>query len=165
VGATLYGLPTGFPGYVRSKLLALISRLLNPLAYTRDGFNEYGDYIKHLGVENQPFTPDPPLKPLNPQNLARFFQFVAAFTERGIHVILTYPSSEEVSFYNNADGIRELDAVFRAHEDLTVISTPDDYCFPTDFFYDTVYHLNAHGRALRTERLLRDLRTSGLFSP
>jgi hypothetical protein len=55
--------------------------------------------------------------------------------------------------------------VFRACENLTVVSTPDDYCFPTDFFYDTTYHLNAHGRAMRTERLLRDLRASGLFSP
>jgi hypothetical protein len=164
-GATLYGLPTGFPEYAKNKLLALIPRSPNPLAYTCDGFNEYGDYIKHLGVESQPFTPALPPDPLNPQYLARFFQFVAAFTGRGVRVILTYPSYEEVSFYNTVDRIRELDAAFRACENLTVISTPDDYCFPTAFFYDTIYHLNAHGRAARTERLLRDLRASELFSP
>jgi hypothetical protein len=158
-GATLYGLPTDFPQYAQNKLLALIPRPSNPITYTRDGFNEYGDYIKHLAIENQPFTPAPPLEPLNPQYLARFFQLVAAFTERGIRVILTYPSYEEVSFYNSVDRIRELDAVFRARENLTVISTPDDYCFPTGFFYDTIYHLNAHGRAVRTELLLRDLLT------
>jgi hypothetical protein len=45
-GATLYGLPTGFPEYAKNKLLALIPRPPNPLTYTRDGFNEYGDYIK-----------------------------------------------------------------------------------------------------------------------
>jgi hypothetical protein len=164
-GATLYGLPTGFPEYATGKLLALLPHSLNPLTYTRDGFNEYGDYIKHLGVENQPFTPEPPLEPLNPQYLARFFQLVASFTGRGVRVILTYPSYEEVSFYNIVDGIRELDTVLRARENLTVVSTPDDYCFPTNFFYDTTYHLNAQGRAVRTERLLHDLRVSGLFSP
>jgi hypothetical protein len=30
-------------------------------------------------------------------------------------------------------------------------------------FYDTVYHLNAEGRTLRTERLRRDLEGTGLF--
>jgi hypothetical protein len=162
-GMTLYGLPKAFPEYVRGKALALIPRPPNPLAYTRDGFNKYGDYIKHIGVENQSFTPSLPLEPLNPQYLARFFQFVAAFTSRGIRVILTYPSYEEVSFYNGVNRIHELDAVFRACENLTVISTPDDYCFPTAFFYDTVYHLNEHGRAVRNEQLLRDLRASMLF--
>jgi hypothetical protein len=162
-GTTLYGLPSGFPEYARNKLLALIPRPPNPLAYTRDGFNEYGDYIKHLGVENQLITPNAPLKPLNPQYLARFFQFVAAFSSRGVRVILTYPSYEEVSFYNSVNRIHELDAVLRACENLTVISTPDDYCFSAAFFYDTVYHLNKHGRAVRSEQLLRDLQASGLF--
>ncbi|MDR1324439.1 MAG: hypothetical protein LBK00_00195 [Treponema sp.] len=161
----LYGLPRAFPEYVRDKVLALLPHQPNPLAYTRDGFNEYGDYIKHFGIENQPFTPALPLEPLNPQYLARFFQFVAAFTNRGIRVILTYPSYEEVSFYTNVSRIHELDTVFRARENITVISTPDDYCFHTAFFYDSVYHLNEHGRAVRSEQLLRDLRASGLFSP
>ena len=162
-GTTLYGLPGGFLEYVRNKLLVLIPSPPNPLAYTRDGFNEYGDYIKHLDVENQPFSPRQPLEPLNPQYLARFFQFVAAFSGRGIRVILTYPSYEEVSFYNSVNRIRELDAVIRACENLTVISTPDDYCFSATFFYDTVYHLNKHGCAVRSEQLLHDLRASGLF--
>lgn len=165
VKTTLYGLPSAFLEYVKNKVLALIPHSPNPRAYTRDGFNEYGDYIKHLGVENQAFKPKPQLEPLNPQYLARFFQFVAAFTSRGIRVILTYPSYEEVSFYNSVNQIHELDAVIRVCENLTVISTPDDYCFPTAFFYDTAYHLNAQGRAVRSEHVLRDLRASGLFPP
>ncbi|MDR1399523.1 MAG: hypothetical protein LBJ41_06360 [Treponema sp.] len=163
LGTTLYGLPSAFPEYARGKLLALLPRPLTPLAYTRDGFNEYGDYIKHFSVENQPITPNQPLDPLNPKYLARFFQFVAAFTGSGIRVILTYPSYEEVSFYNMVNRIHELDALIREREDLTVISIPEDYCFPAAFFYDTVYHLNEHGRAIRSEQLLHDLLASGLF--
>jgi hypothetical protein len=162
VGARLYDLPSDFPTYAANKLLALI-RPTNSLTQTRDGFNEYGDYVKHLGAEAIPFTPAIPLGPLNPLYLARFFQFVASFEARGIRVVITYPSYEEVSFYKDVDGIRELDAVLRARESLTIISTPDDYRFPTNFFYDTRYHLNANGRAIRTKRLLRDLLESGLF--
>jgi hypothetical protein len=36
---------------MKGKTLEMIPRPPNPLAYTRDGFNEYGDYIKHLNME------------------------------------------------------------------------------------------------------------------
>lgn len=38
-----------------------------------------------------------------------------------------------------------------------VISAVDDYMFPGRYFYDSDYHLNDLGAALRTERLLGDL--------
>ena len=44
-----------------------------------------------------------------------------------------------------------------AQLDLDVISSPEEYRFEPGLFYDSAYHLNAEGRQLRTERLLRDL--------
>ncbi|MDR2521868.1 MAG: hypothetical protein LBC72_04865 [Spirochaetaceae bacterium] len=162
-----YGQPTGFMGYVRLHLSALIARYPppDPLAYSRYGFNEYGDYIQHLTMENQSFIPSENIGAVNPAYLAWFFRFVDDFTARGITVALSYPSYEEHSFRNSAAEIAELDAAFRAKENLLVISRPESYCFPADLFYDTVYHLNAEGRTRRTNQLIADLQASGLLEP
>ncbi|MDR3337875.1 MAG: hypothetical protein LBT16_11810 [Treponema sp.] len=153
-----YGKPAGFSAYLQTKLLKMIPRPPNPLAKSGDGFNEYGDYVKHLEIENQPFPPLPPLEKINLQNPMRFFRFTALFAERGIKVLISYPSYEETAFHNSAQFIAELDKALRAEKTIQVISTPEDYCFPTDYFYDSVYHLNAKGREIRTARLIRDLR-------
>jgi hypothetical protein len=152
-----YGFPQGIPSYIQIKILDMIPRPFNPLAYTRDGFNEYGDYIKHLNVENQPFYSSKPIKTLNRRYLAQFFRLAETFKERGVTVLLSYPGFEEPVFSASAAFIRELDTALRAHMALTVISKPENYAFPRAYFYDTSYHLNAKGRELRTVRLIRDL--------
>ena len=134
----------------------------NPLAYSRDGFNEYGDYVKHLEIENQTFV-SLDVGVINRSYLNNFFRFVDNFTKRGITVVVSYPSFEEQSFRNSAEVIQELDILFREKENLLVISTPESYCFPTDYFYDTAYHLNKEGRAIRTDQLIHDLHANGLL--
>jgi len=136
----------------------------NPLVYSRYGFNEYGDYMRHLAVENQPFVSYENAGIINMAYLLKFFRFIDNFTNRGITVMLSYPSYEEQSFRNSAELIKELDMLFRAKENLQVISTPETYCFPAEYFYDSPYHLNREGRAVRTNQLIRDLQESGLLS-
>jgi hypothetical protein len=158
-----YRSPSGFNIYAKDKLLALLPHQPDPRAYTRDGFNEYGDYIKHLEAENQPFEPSPPLENINKKYLSAFFRFIDTFTAQGIQVIISWPSYNEPSFQNSSDRIHEIDTALRTKQNITVISSPDDYCFPTDYFYDTVYHLNAKGREIRTARLIRDLKEHFLY--
>jgi hypothetical protein len=153
-----YGPPSAFLPYAKNKLISLMPHPPNPLAYARDGFNEYGDYIKHLETENQPINPSPPIGKINEKYLSSFFQLADYLTDQGIRIIISYPSYEETSFQNSAAVIHKLDAAFRVKQNITVISSPDDYCFPTDYFYDSVYHLNAKGREIRTEKLIRDLK-------
>ncbi|GHV43648.1 hypothetical protein AGMMS49546_25860 [Spirochaetia bacterium] len=144
--------------YAKNKLLSFIPRPPHPLAYTRDGFNEYGDYVKHLEQENQPITPAETIGEINTQYLSSFFKLADYLTGQGIRVIITYPSYATTTFQNSATVIHKLDAAFRAKQNISVISSPDDYCFPVDYFYDTTYHLNAKGRKIRTERLIQDLK-------
>jgi len=135
----------------------------NPLAYTRGGFNKYGDHIGHLGMENHPFSSSGNLGTINQTYLKNFFRLIDTFTKRGIIVALSYPSYEEQSFRNSAALIQELDMLFRSKENLSVISTPESYCYPAEYFYDTVCHLNREGRAIRTDQLIQDLQASGLL--
>jgi len=162
-----YGLPENFLKYLSTHLHGFIQKIINasnPLAYSRDGFNKYGDYIKHLKVENQTFFPYQDLGTINKTYLKHFFQFVDNFTGREITVALSYPSYEEQAFHNSAGIIQELDTAFKAKENLLVISTPASYCFPANSFYDGVYHLNREGRSVRTSQLIQDLKTSGLIN-
>ncbi|MDR3355649.1 MAG: hypothetical protein LBO04_00465 [Spirochaetaceae bacterium] len=156
VNPPLYGFPSGISSYLRSKVSAMIPGPPAPLAYTRDGFNGYGDYVKHLGVENQKFVSLEPLKTLERQYLEQFFRLVDTFAMRGIRVLISYPSYEESPFLASETFIHELDEAFKDRA-VTVISNPQDYAFSRSYFYDTSYHLNAEGRELRTTRLIRDL--------
>jgi hypothetical protein len=160
-----YWLPSGFSGYLSTKLENIKTKTSNhhPLAYSRDGFNEYGDYIKHLKMENQPFSSSSDLGTLNQTYLYHFFQFVDNFSRKGITVTLSYPCYEEQSFRNSIGLIQKLDTIFRTKENLLVISNPEVYCFPHETFYDMVYHLNGEGRSVRTRQLIQDLQASGLF--
>jgi len=158
-----YRPPSNFLTYISTKLTAIIPRSQNPLAYSRSGFNKYGDYVKHLGIENQPFDSSEALGIINKTYLNKFFQFVDDLIKRGINVVLSYPSYEEQSFRNSTALIHELDVLFRAKENLLVISNPEFYCYPAKYFYDTFYHLNREGRTVRTDQLIQDLQTSGIL--
>jgi hypothetical protein len=163
--SSMYRLPGNYNEYLLTHLKTVIARYTppNPKTYSRYGFNEYGDYVKHLGMENQPIVSAKKLGSINASYLDHFFQFIDDFTARGITVVLSYPSYEEQSYRNSTALIQELDKTFRAKENLLVISRPESYCFPTRLFYDTTYHLNAEGRTRRTEQVLEDLRASGIF--
>jgi hypothetical protein len=182
--SSYYGLPGGFSNYFSTRLNYRRSVIVQAIkqkmgqnekeqnkeqemadifVLLRDGFNEYGDYVEHLGMENRPFVSSESAGILNRTYLNNFFRLVDSLTKRGITVMLSYPSYEEQSFRNSAALIQELDMLFRAKENLQVISTPESYCYPVEYFFDTVYHLNAEGRAVRTGQLIRDLQESGLL--
>jgi hypothetical protein len=141
----------------------MVPRSRNTFGLSRDGFDEYGNYVKHLGMENRPFVSFGNVGTINQTYINSFFRFVDDFTERGITVMLSYPSYEEQSFQNSATLIQELDVLFRAKENLLVISTPESSCYPINCFYNTGYHLNTEARAVRTNQLIRDLQATGLF--
>ena len=161
-----YGVPVNFNAYLLYRLKVAVARYLPQIPsrpLSRYGFNEYGDYIQHLTMENQPITPAGNIGAVNPVYLTYFSRLIDNLTSRGITVVLSYPCYEEESFRNSAGTIAALDAAFRSKESLRVISKPEDYCFPAGLFYDTQYHLNAEGRTLRTKQLIADLEASGLL--
>jgi len=157
-----YGLPSNIFSYFGMRLQYIFSRSRNSLVTVRDYYNEYGDYVSYP-VPAKPVSPNENLGVLNQTYLNNFFRFVDYFTKRGIIVMLSYPSYEEQSFRNSAELIRELDVLFRAKENLLVISTPESFCFPTDYFYGSVHHLKMEKRAIRTGQLIKDLEASGLL--
>jgi hypothetical protein len=154
--STFYGFPKNFMMYLKGKIESIFPHLPNQNAYSRDGFNEYGDYIKHLNSESIQFEPSEAIIMINQSYFHLFLRFVDEFKKRGIMVLISYPCYESESFDASQDFIKELDSLFRTNN-LTVISKPDDYRLFREYFYDTSYHLNAEGRQLRTARLIENL--------
>ena len=68
-----------------------------------------------------------------------------------------YPAFEDSVFRKNETVIHAIDQELRSHLRAGVVSSPDRYSFPQTEFFDSIYHLNGHGRQLRTNRVIEDL--------
>jgi len=165
LSSSYYGIANGFFDYLFTHLWVVIQMniITTSNMYLRNGFNEYGDYVKHLEEENQSFVSDDDLGSISQAYLNHFFQLVNEFSMRGITLLLSYPCYDNQSYRNSAQLIQKLDAEFKGKENLLVISSPASYSFPKNYFFNTAYHLNREGRSVRTGQLIQDLQASGLF--
>jgi hypothetical protein len=129
-------------------------------------FDEQGDIIAHLDL--------PPVAISNKVVLGSFtslgeepIRLLNAFTERvtkkGARVLFFYPSTRMTNcLATNALSGAPLDAVgpyLHQHLQMTIVGTPWDYCFPDEDFFNTEYHMTRHGRMVRTQKMIDDLRS------
>lgn len=120
-------------------------------------FNNYGDYeIRFDSVTNSQ-TYEKLGDPFNDDVIERMQSFEKAVNAKGAKIIVSFPAYQEASYINSAPMIKDVEKAFRAH--FTVVGTPEQYKFPNELMYDTPYHLNKKGVALRTEMLIKDLQT------
>lgn len=125
---------------------------------TAEGFNAEGDLISHLGMDwplaiSQGIPAD---SPVDPGVIPLLRQFQDDMAAQGVRVMVSY-TPLEASFYtryqSGIDGIEQ-----RMREaGLNVSSPARDYVYDESFFFDTVFHVNAEGRAMRSERLAQDI--------
>ena len=79
--------------------------------------------------------------------------------ENGVTVLISYPSfnyNAIVPENRNEASYASYDKFIRENIDAPLISKVSDYIFEGRYMSNTDYHLNEHGRRVRTERLLRD---------
>ncbi|HSB40506.1 MAG TPA: hypothetical protein VLK28_01650 [Methylomirabilota bacterium] len=127
---------------------------------TRAGTNEYGDLTSHLAMKwPYPLWRDRGLKvpTFNSDCVAVLRRFEEEMRNRGVRVLYVHPPVNR-SYYED-----EKEAIELAHTRLREgvpfeIAAPARYVFPDAMFFDMVYHLNAEGRAVRTARVIADLR-------
>jgi hypothetical protein len=133
--------------------------------YARDGFDARGDFIKHLDKEGfYEKETEGSVDPMRNDEMNFFKNYVDYFSKEGIIVLLSYPSYLPIIEAKSVKNLKEIDKCLREIRDLKVISTPEDYCFENTLLFDSPHHLNVTGRKIRTERLIEDLRKSGVFN-
>jgi hypothetical protein len=137
---------------------------LNPFRgiYTGNKFDAHGDFIGHLDdndqteVENSDTTY--PINNLEEANiLLREFNQYALLN--GATVFYEAQANRQINC--ELTGIKYIKNFYirlERNTSIPVLTEPDELCLPDDFFFDTPYHLNKQGRALRTERLIKNLK-------
>ncbi len=145
------------PEFMQEKFLALLPAKVDPV-YNRMAFNQYGDFVNHLKLT----APDHldgvkrlKAEPYNGQTLAVLQSFAAFASQRGANTMFIFPplAKTQFAFKDNQAAIQQLYTTIKQLPAITVLGTPEDFVFPDPMFFDTVYHLRADGRTLRTERM------------
>ena len=91
--------------------------------------------------------------------LKNFREFVE---ERGASVYFSAPVLLDQAYVGTAEQLHTYTSELVAATGIPSISNPEDYLFPLEDMFDTVYHCNDKGERRRTELLINDLRAAGI---
>lgn len=126
-----------------------------PPPYRRSGFDRHGDMVEHLGMPARPINRSALLSAqLDDRAIAYLAEFVRRCERRGVRAVFLPPSIARTDFELNGAAIARIDAALRRSLARHVAARPEDFVYEDDAFYDSVYHMNAPGRANRTERMI-----------
>ncbi len=172
-GSFFGNLPITFQRRLRGLITA--PREKDPYTYVRSGFNEHGDYVKHLGVP-------PKIEKTYPVNVKEINKKVKHLLEdligfcraEQVRLFLSFPPimvqesyPDHIDAYSTGEEVEEMLNGFYRNEikplDLRTIGIPGDFVYPREYFFDTIYHLNAVGRRVRTKRLLDEMAEYGIL--
>ena len=134
--------------------------------YGRGGFNVEGDVLSHLGRPSEISQADltPARSPRQEIDLSRveaLRAFAIDMNRRGAHVVVAYPPQMSVAHAADLVNIAAVDSILRSRLKRVVqfASTPEEFVYDPSLFFDTTYHLTRAGREIRTQTLIRFLRT------
>ncbi|HEY4954846.1 MAG TPA: hypothetical protein VII02_08155 [Gemmatimonadaceae bacterium] len=136
----------------------------NPV-YNRHSFNQFGDVVSHLGKKSM--NPDsiyvkelPPAKEFNNRTLNELNEIGDAARERGAHAYFLFPSYIDRSYSINTSQIAWLNDRLSRRMNVPILGSPADFVYPSNWFFDTRFHLNALGRGPRTVKTIDILRAA-----
>lgn len=157
----------GFPSYL-FKCFSLWKdnkgNLSEPGHYTRAAFNEYGDMAVprderviefSSGDIDLPIIGDTETKRLN--RLSKYLE------KRGAKLVMAGYPIPDVEFAPSDKSYDEFTEKLKSVYCFPVISDYKNYKMDQDLFFDTKYHLNDEGVIVRTEKLIEDIKKSGIL--
>ena len=125
-------------------------------------FDEEGDFIGHLDQASMPPKKIPsvpyPISNLQDDIFVFLQDFNQIAREKGAQVYFEAPASRQSNC--EATGRASLASFFQTFTErssIPVLTSLEEVCMPNKYFFDTIYHLNAKGRELRTKRLIENL--------
>ena len=135
-------------------------------------YNTYGDIAlerKALG-ENKSYSDGSyyfNTELLTEQSFERLCSFYRKLQYKGVKVLFSFAPINRAGLNTEkkiADAYK-FEEFYRQRSEnniYKVISTVDDYMYSGEYFFDSDYHLNDAGAALRTEQLIKDLKAAGV---
>lgn len=144
-------------GYETEKSRIFWRVVLNPAGTTVDG-----DVISHLNLPwPYPLTNGhiPKDAPIEAQMISLVRDFAAEMMNRGVTVLMSYSPVERKFYDRHQKEFSDVHKLISVTRPLITPSPPSDFAYPERHFFDTVYHLNAEGRSVRTQKLIEDLKS------
>ena len=129
-------------------------------SYARCAFNKYGDItVRPVHSTSQyEFGPGSVTLPqISEAELARINAFHDYVRSCGATLLLSYYPIAHGEFTPAESDYLAIQDTLKRELDFPIISDIRDYFIPYEYFYDTVYHLNEDGVAIRTNQLITDL--------
>jgi hypothetical protein len=163
----MLNLARNLPEHARFKVARLLQTLGRPVpddcVYCPRAFNEHGDNVAHLDLAPKDITKMEFLRTtsqgVDTEAIAVVNEFARKAALRGARVVMLYPCVPEPHFELRREPIERLDAALRQDLKVPLLSTPEDYVYPLESFYDWVYHLNRGGREKRTAKVIEQIRS------
>jgi hypothetical protein len=169
----MLNLVENLPEHARFKLTRALQTMGRPApedcVYCPRAFNEYGDNVAHLGLPPKDVARLEFLRNtsrgVDREAIAVVNDFAKKVKEQGARVAMLFPCVPRPHFEQRREAIEELDSALRRDLAVPLLSTPEDYVYPIDHFYDWVYHLNREGRQLRTAKVIEQIRPLAGLAP
>lgn len=125
--------------------------------YFRQAFNEQGDLISHLKKADKSapnnhvydikiISPNPAISLLN--------SFYRSQNAADARIFFMFPAIPEDEYNAQDDKINAFYELLASELKIPILGKPQDFLYPEDFFYDTVYHMNRIGRDARTDHII-----------
>ncbi|MCL1942782.1 MAG: hypothetical protein FWF54_04450 [Candidatus Azobacteroides sp.] len=125
--------------------------------YSVHSFNQYGDVYPAYRENRMHFLP---YEKITDSFKSEVIQGIRDF-ERNIYakegiLLISYPALQDSSYINLEESIKRVENEYRKNG-FTILGTPQKYMMPDSLFFNTPYHLNNKGVAVRTKLLIEDI--------
>lgn len=153
----------GYPRYFLNAVKNWLFRKDTPIpdnCYSRTAFNAYGDIVLRPNQETVQtvfFEGSTQIPAMGEACIARMNAFHTYVQEKGATMLVSFYPVAKGEYSPPEEEYRAFQAELENALDCQIISDICDYFIPYEYFYDTVYHLDDEGVAIRTEQLIRDL--------
>jgi len=119
-------------------------------------FNQYGDFIEHLGQEGwyRRRPDDAKFQYRYWKGIAYLNEFKAEADAKGVNVFYSYAPFSKTAFERESKTVAKFHRDLSNDLDIELLNTPRDLVFEDHFLYDKEYHLTSEGRFIRTKELL-----------
>jgi hypothetical protein len=125
-------------------------------------FTPDGDLSGHIGRtwdEEVSEGLDMSALPMDENVLPLMEAFVKEMNARGVKVMVSWSPLADTFYEKHKAAVEQLSAQMMAIPEFRIVRPAHDYVFPISQHFDTVFHLNAEGRPIRSRMLADDILT------
>jgi hypothetical protein len=141
------------------RMYGFIASAKDDPAYSRSGFNEFGDNEGHLGLVKKLRTAERKIPEEVPEVIVKIFnEFHETWSPKGVDIYLSFSPLIEENKEDQLKSLNKLREHMRKSLKLTIIGKPGPFVYPKEYFYDNPFHLNAEGRKVRTGELIKAMK-------